>query len=718
MHLTRTLAKRARALVLALACLAALGAAPARAATTYYVAPNGSDGNPGSQGAPFATIGKAAGIARSGDVVMVASGTYNEEVALNANSGGVTLKGYGDTQPVIDGGGVRQWGIKSPNTSAPRVAVSNFEIKGQTDGGIWLAGDGVSVTGNTIHDIGKPGVVYSNGVQIGYGKDATVSGNRIYSIGPGGESFGVRLLNSRTSTVSDNDIQLVRKEGVRDWMGLDNVIADNRISLCWTGIAYNTSTGTVASNNYLHDNTVGFNPKHVSSSDVLIYWHVTPHWSRFWHNTVYRSSQSAVWIATNAPNADYIDVRDNVFSGAGSAFVEDAPSARGTHIQVDGNVYSNLGGDPPWLYHTGFDYSTGGQTTIAGMRSSLGWEKNGSEETPGVGDPGAPTPPASAFTHGGGVNVGDARGTQVGADALRAEPNVWIPRPMTPVQATSVAAPSIAQLASASDDRQHTYWVTPTPANQSVTFDLGSSQVFSDAVLDLHAHLDKRNPHGYKFDVSDDGQQFTAALSGQNPDDEGSSYKYAFGTPLQARYLRFTMVDPFCDSFNPPSGCASSMILSDLRLGYLQPVLPPEPTLNDVLSLPGGAGGGPGPKLSQVRLDHRTFRVSGTSTPLIARLSHGSRLRYRISKPATVLIAVERYKRRYARWSPVVVLARTHGHRGAFSTRFTGHVEGNTPGGKPVDVTLKPGHFRLTLVAFDANRLRSNVARRMFKVAR
>jgi len=55
-------------------------------AATYYVATTGSDSNPGTQGAPFQHLSKAAATARHpGDTVIVMDGTYGNEGVVEPN---------------------------------------------------------------------------------------------------------------------------------------------------------------------------------------------------------------------------------------------------------------------------------------------------------------------------------------------------------------------------------------------------------------------------------------------------------------------------------------------------------------------------------------------------------------------------------------------------------------------------------------------------------
>src|SRR5690606_37131334 len=89
----------------ALLGLFAVGLKPVEAAT-YYVATWGSDGNPGSESAPFRTIGRGASAANAGDTVYVRGGTYVESVNITKSgnsSAPIRLHAYPGETPVMDG---------------------------------------------------------------------------------------------------------------------------------------------------------------------------------------------------------------------------------------------------------------------------------------------------------------------------------------------------------------------------------------------------------------------------------------------------------------------------------------------------------------------------------------------------------------------------------------------------------------------------------------
>jgi hypothetical protein len=74
--------------------------------TVYYVAPTGTDSNPGTQSQPWQTIQKAADTLVAGDTVYVRAGTYEEQVIpLNSGSAGnyITYAAYPGETVTIDG---------------------------------------------------------------------------------------------------------------------------------------------------------------------------------------------------------------------------------------------------------------------------------------------------------------------------------------------------------------------------------------------------------------------------------------------------------------------------------------------------------------------------------------------------------------------------------------------------------------------------------------
>jgi MYXO-CTERM domain-containing protein len=111
---------------------------PQAHATDYYVATNGSDGNPGTSATqPFATIRKGVSVARAGDTVYVRGGTYpstngswNHQLNLpysGTSTQWITFQAYPGELPIIDGSGITGGGCGAePQT----VAVAYIRLEG------------------------------------------------------------------------------------------------------------------------------------------------------------------------------------------------------------------------------------------------------------------------------------------------------------------------------------------------------------------------------------------------------------------------------------------------------------------------------------------------------------------------------------------------------------------------------------------------------------
>lgn len=572
------------AVLLAVLALAAVGVfsastATAEASSTYYVdAPSTggrcSDAYTAEQAqdpaTPWCRISRAVAQAPPGSVIEVASGVYHEEVTLTPADDGVTLVGEGETKPVIDGDWRRDTGIQLIN-GVEHVTINGFEIRDLTAGSQARAVGIISldthddlIENNVVRAVHGAGL-WSYGIMLGTNDmpglvhNIIVRSNRIYDIGPGGESMGIWLLMTTRMTIEDNEIYLVRKEAIRDWYGLDNSFISNRLYLNWVGIALESSVGAYIANNVAYANVWAYNPKHVSEPTALRMWHLgSPQWSRFWHNASYANTHADIALGMNPPDEDYVDIRDNVFASPGDVHIHDFPSVRGTHIIMDGNVYSGSAA----TYYSGWNVPrTAVYSTLAALQSHLGWEKHGQVAVPAFRDPEAGN---FAFSTSGmrpGVQLPDAFGGQLGPKHVPPATNSWTRYPARVVAST----PELSYLrpASADDGRDDSYWwSTNYSTNGSVTFDLGAPKPINTFVLDLFENGDPRSPRGYAIQVSDDDQHFTRVLTGTNPDSEGSSYKYSLASPVSARYVRLDLLS----SFGAPT-----LLFSDFGIGLLRP---------------------------------------------------------------------------------------------------------------------------------------------------
>ena len=127
--------------------------------TTYYVAPTGSDTNPGTITAPFATLQHAAKRAVAGDTVLARQGTYNALVTPphsgNATNGPITFASYPGELATIDGtklaipGG--QYGLITLN-SVSNVIIEGFQLQNYTTASRAQVPIGIYITGAATGD--------------------------------------------------------------------------------------------------------------------------------------------------------------------------------------------------------------------------------------------------------------------------------------------------------------------------------------------------------------------------------------------------------------------------------------------------------------------------------------------------------------------------------------------------------------------------------------
>jgi PKD domain-containing protein len=132
------------------------------------------------------------------------------------------------------------------------------------------------------------------------------------------------------------------------------------------------------------------------------------------------------------------------------------------------------------------------------------------------------------------------------------------------------------------------------------------------------------------------------------------------------------------------------------------------------------------PTIRSLRLTRRRFAVSRRATALVAaaKLLRGSTIRYRISEPATLKLYVNRAlagRRRGKRCSTQRATGRrctVYRRAGALTRRAASELGGIAFSGRMARKPLRPGRYRITAVAIDANGNRSQRRYVSFRIVR
>ena len=139
----------------------------------YFVAPTGNDGNPGTIGAPFATLSKAASVVQPGQIIYMRGGTYLPSSTIRLTNSGtansrIQLLAYPGETPFLNFSnqpyGSDNRGILFP-TSANYWLVKGLEIGYAGDNGIKVEGSHLRFEQCVFHHNGD------TGLQIGFGHD-------------------------------------------------------------------------------------------------------------------------------------------------------------------------------------------------------------------------------------------------------------------------------------------------------------------------------------------------------------------------------------------------------------------------------------------------------------------------------------------------------------------------------------------------------------------
>jgi hypothetical protein len=186
---------------------------------TYYVAPAGSDANPGTEAQPWRTIQNAAETLVAGDTVYIRAGTYRERVVPH-NSGcagsTITYAAYPGDTVTLDGST-----ITLPDDLAGLFEVSHKSYIRISGLRVINAGPNNDNAGilvlDSSHIVVENNQTYStnsSGIGVWGSSHVRVDGNRIDEAAGGGWQECISVAGTDTFQVHDNEVINCHKEGI------------------------------------------------------------------------------------------------------------------------------------------------------------------------------------------------------------------------------------------------------------------------------------------------------------------------------------------------------------------------------------------------------------------------------------------------------------------------------------------------------------------------
>jgi parallel beta-helix repeat protein len=251
---------------------------PAPGSRYYYVSNYGNDANPGTKVLPFQTIGRAANVAKAGDVVLIQAGIYYEDVKplySGESDKYIIYQNEGDGEVIIDAqDGQRAGCIEIDNKSY--LQFIGLTVRGANSYEAWPRA-GISMTDGTNHIILDNITAYNNYVGImAYGREnpvsfITVKNSKTFEpVGNiGNTHYGIFFYKKvYDSSIVDNHVAYTLPEdqsyGIEistDYPGIQSngprriVVTGNEVDHSEAqGIHTWNATGVLIGNNYLHDN--------------------------------------------------------------------------------------------------------------------------------------------------------------------------------------------------------------------------------------------------------------------------------------------------------------------------------------------------------------------------------------------------------------------------------------------------------------------------------
>lgn len=200
---------------------------PARDAD-YYVAPDGSDSNPGTAQAPFRTLSEAVSVVAPGQTILLRGGVYDRDDVVTVDGlrgtseAGITIAGYPGERPVFSFSGPTPGGWDYDDglvfNSVSHVTVENLTVRDSAHLGIQLTGD-------SSNNVFRAITVTHNNL-VGFGLYNGVTENRLEQIeathnydrqNGGSDADGIQIANSDFNTVVDAALYENGDDGLDLW---------------------------------------------------------------------------------------------------------------------------------------------------------------------------------------------------------------------------------------------------------------------------------------------------------------------------------------------------------------------------------------------------------------------------------------------------------------------------------------------------------------------
>jgi parallel beta-helix repeat protein len=317
-------------------------AAPAGASDVVYVsAACPADGADGTADHPYPTIGDAASKAKAGATVLVAAGTYKEQLAITRDLtilGEVTKGAMGADGAII---------LQSPEPYAVTVGpgatatIQGFRIEDAQGIGVWASGgsvtvDGCSIAGTTLYTAPKSTVASGFGVLASEDgaiilQDSAVTGSALGGVLLTGAPMMGATVNGASGSIVSSDVSHNKGYGVRVDQASGMVTIQDSTLSANVGFGIGVfSSGAIILQNHIEDTALdasGIGDGLITGANVVGGVPVPiPSSIRATGNTITGSGRVGALCAAGAGG---IILQDNTISGSAAA----APFGAGVWLQ-------------------------------------------------------------------------------------------------------------------------------------------------------------------------------------------------------------------------------------------------------------------------------------------------------------------------------------------------------------------------------------------------